>query len=86
MYTFTRSNIPYLIYIYINTIAVLSNEPVNILSPSELKCKLTISPSCPSNLATYFPVSTSHNLAVLSIDPVPTNNECGSNEMQTISN
>jgi len=65
--------------------AVLSNDPVNNLSPSELKCKLTISPSWPSRRATYFPVSTSHNLALLSIEPVATNKEWGSKEIQTIS-
>lgn len=49
---------------WLYTIAVLSNEPVNILSPSALKCKETISPVWALKVATSLPVSTSHNLAV----------------------
>jgi len=43
--------------------AVLSKEPVNILSPSALKCNDTISPLCPFKVAISLAVSTSHNLA-----------------------
>jgi hypothetical protein len=51
-------------------IAVLSKEPVKILSPSALKFKDTIYPSCPFRVECYFPVYKSHNLAVWSIEPV----------------
>ena len=52
------------------TIAVPSNDPVRILSPSALKFKETIYPSWPLRVECYFPVYKSHNLAVWSIDPV----------------
>jgi len=52
------------------TIAVPSKEPVRILSPSALKFKETISPSCPFRVECSFPVSKSHNFAVWSIEPV----------------
>ena len=40
--------------------------------PSVLKSKLTISAVCPSSVWISTPVDTSHNLAVLSIEPVAT--------------
>ena len=52
------------------TIAVPSKEPVNILSPSLLKFKETIYPSCPFNVECYFPVYKSQSFEVWSIDPV----------------
>jgi len=47
-----------------STIAVPSKEPVRILSPSALKFKDTISPSCPFNVECSFPVYRSQSLAV----------------------
>jgi hypothetical protein len=47
-----------------NTIAVPSNDPVSILSPSALKLSETIYPSCPFKVECSFPVSKSHSLAV----------------------
>jgi hypothetical protein len=44
--------------------AVPSKDPVRILSPSALKFKETIYPSCPFNVECSFPVSKSHSLAV----------------------
>lgn len=46
------------------TIAVPSKEPVRILSPSALKFRETIYPSCPLSVECSFPVSRSHSLAV----------------------
>jgi hypothetical protein len=59
-------------------IAVLSNDPVKILSPSALKFNETIYPSWPFKVECYFPVYKSHSLAVWSIDPVATKLLCGS--------
>ena len=68
MNAFAWSSIPDLILIFISfTIAFLSNDPVKILSPSALKCRLTISPLWPLRVAISFPESTSHNLAVWSL-------------------
>ena len=53
-----------------STIAVPSKEPVKILSPSALKLRETISPSCPRRVECSLPVSRSHNFAVWSIEPV----------------
>ena len=64
-------------------IAILSNEPVRIISPYALKCNDANSPSCPFKVECIFPISTSHNLAVQSIDPVPTNTPWGSNAIAT---
>lgn len=66
-------------------LAVLSNEAVINLSPSVLKCKLTISAPWPAKLKISCPVSTSQSLAVWSIEPVATNIPWGSKERQTIS-
>jgi hypothetical protein len=46
-----------------STMAVPSKEPVRILSPSALKFKDTISPSCPFNVECSFPVYRSQSLA-----------------------
>ena len=62
-------SIPNLIY-FIFTMAVPSNEPVRILSPSALKFRDTIYPSWPFKVECSFPVSRSQSLAVWSIDPV----------------
>ena len=59
--------------------------PVMILSPSLLKHRLTISAVCPNKLASSSPVSTAHNFAVLSIEPVATIVDCGLKDSATIS-
>lgn len=65
------------------TIAVPSKEPVRILSPSALKFKDTISPSCPLRVECSFPVYRSQSLAVWSIDPVAHRLLCGSKATAT---
>jgi len=72
-------------FIGIFTIAVPSKAPVKILSPSLLKFKETISPSCPLRVECYFPVSKSQSLAVWSIDPVAKKFLWGSNATATTS-
>lgn len=52
------------------TMAVPSKEPVRILSPSALKLRETIYPSCPLRVECSLPVSRSHSLAVWSMEPV----------------
>lgn len=58
-----RLGVPDLTYAR-GTIAVPSNEPVRILSPSALKFRETISPSWPFKVECSLPVSRSHNFAV----------------------
>lgn len=52
------------------TMAVPSKDPVKILSPSALKLRDTIYPSCPLRVECSLPVSRSQSLAVWSIEPV----------------
>ena len=65
------------------TIAVPSNDPVKILSPSLLKFKETIYPSCPFKVECSLPVYKSHNLEVWSIEPVAKKFLWGSNATAT---
>ena len=65
--------------------AVPSNEPVRILSPSALKFSDTIYPSWPFKVECSFPVSRSQSLAVWSIDPVAQRLLWGSNATATTS-
>lgn len=63
--------------------AVPSNEPVRILSPSALKFKEIIYPSWPFKVECYLPVYKSQSLAVWSIEPVANKLLCGSNATVT---
>eukprot|EP00965_Chrysotila_dentata_P187447 6172134-Pleurochrysis_carterae.AAC.1 len=65
------------------TLVVWSNEPVMILSPSELKLSETISAVWPTSEHSSIPRATSHSLAVLSIEPVATTTPAASDADNT---